>query len=134
MSDPLQLEGEPGIPLFLACHELSRSTDVDLALPGHVARLTALFADDLVLREDFDDLLSAYGYLSVHAAHYVQGYRLGELLAFRVDDDFPRIRLADIPASVVRVQFSIEIQHLRRHAMSADQSIGPAVASEALRP
>lgn len=125
INDPLQLEPEPGLPLILACQELGRSSQIDLALPGHIARVSGLLATDRLLREDFETKLASAGYLPTHAAQYDQGYTLGDLRVFDVRNGFPRIRAADVPAAVKHVQFSIEVAHLRNFAVASEDVIGP---------
>jgi hypothetical protein len=128
INDPLQLEPEPGLPLLLACQELGRSTLDQFTLPGHVARLTGHLGDDTSLREDFENALASSGYLPSHANLYQDGFALGATRVFEVRRGFPRIRAADIPASVSFVQFSIDILRLAPFAVDADATIGPPPA------
>jgi hypothetical protein len=124
ISDPLQLEPDPGVPLLLACQELGRSQLAEHALPSHVARVAALFAHDTTLAEDFQDALASAGYLAAHADLYTDGYALGTLHAFRVGEDFPRIRPDSVPSEVINVQFSIQVLCLSPFGANANSEVG----------
>ncbi len=124
INDPLQLEPDAGIPLMLACQELARSAASEFTLPGHVARVSRLFEDDIAVKEDFDNALASAGYLPSHAKLYTEGYALGATNVFEVRDDFPRIPAASIPPFVSRVHFDIEILPLARYAVPVDTHIG----------
>jgi hypothetical protein len=124
INDPLQLQPEPNRPLFLACLELAGSTLTEFRLPGHVARVARCFADDLVLREDFEDALASRGYLPAHAGLYLDGYSIGSTRLFMVRDDFPRIKPTDIPPAVSSVRFALEILPLVKFAVDPVAALG----------
>lgn len=133
INDPMQLQPEAGVPLYLVCQELGRSDTSQSTLPEHAARVGARFAHDVKLKEDFEDALAASGYLSTHANLYVDGYALGPLHAFLVGIDFPRIHPDTIPLGVSRVQFSLEILQLSRFRIDANVAVG-ALPSPVLPP
>jgi hypothetical protein len=126
INDPMQLQPEPGVSLFLACQELGRSDSSDCLLPAHVARVGHRFEHSVRLREDFADALAASGYLPVHVESYSEGYSLGPLHAFLVGPDFPRIHPSAVPCGVVHVQFSLEILKLTQFKVNDVAVIGPA--------
>lgn len=125
INDPLQLEPDPGIPLILACLELSRTVQPGHRLPDHVARIFRFLGSDRNAIEQFENLLALSGYLPSHDEMYSDGYIVGATHAFRVSEQFPRIRAADVPAHVQCVQFSLEVLPLIRASVSADNIIGP---------
>jgi hypothetical protein len=127
ISDPLQLEPEPGIPLLLACLELSRTPKTNCTLTDHIARVSRLLVHDRALLEDFENALALSGFLPVHADLYSDGYVIGATHVFRVGDEFPRIRPGDVPAHVACVQFSLEVLPLLRFAVDLDTWIGGEV-------
>lgn len=131
ISDPLQLEPEPGVPLLLACLELSRTQRQGCTLPDHIARVLRLFSHDITLAEKFENALALVGYLAVHADLYCDGFVIGATYAFPVADDFPRIRAADIPPHVIGVLFSLEVLPLTRSAVDPDIWIGRNIAETA---
>lgn len=125
ISDPQQLQPEPDIPLLLACLELSRTKQSGRKLPDYVSRVACRLNHDMALVEEFENCLALVGYLSAHADLYPDGFSIGGTSAFLVRDDFPRIRPAEIPAHVVRVQFSLEVLSLGRFSVEPDVWIGP---------
>ena len=124
ISNPMQLEPEPGVPLLLACQELSRSQLPQFTLPGHIARIAQLFLQEGGSADDYEDALAASGYLPVHSDLYPDSYALGPILVHGVVPSFPRIHPANLPAGVVSVQFSLEILILSRFRVDADVEIG----------
>lgn len=129
INEPMQLQPEPGVPLFLVCQELGRSDAPHNALPGHVARVANRFAHEMKLAEDYEDALAASGYLPAHAETYTEGYTLGPLHAFLVGPDFPRIHPDAVAPGVLRVQFSLEILQLSRFRVDPDPVVGPVPSS-----
>jgi hypothetical protein len=124
ISDPLQLEADPGRGLFIVCQALSSSDSVGDTLPVFASRVAKSFAGDVRLAEDYDEALAAAGYLACHSQLYPTRFILGELLAFRVADDFPRIAVAQIPPEVRNVEFSIPLSALSRYAVALQDFIG----------
>lgn len=126
INDPLQLEPEAGVPLFLACQELARSTSAEQTLPGHIARVSRHFAQDALLTGDFQDALASAGYLPEHAGLYDESLSLGVTHVLQVREGFPRIKPSDIPSFVTNVAFSVEVFPLMRYAVAAESVIGCA--------
>lgn len=124
VNDPLQLEPEPGVPLFLVCQELARTQAPEFTLPGHVARVAHLFAHDLQLSEDYEDSIASAGYLPSHATLYSSSYALATTRTFLVREGFPRICPSAVPPGVLRVQFSLEILQLSQFEVDADVHVG----------
>ncbi|MDZ4783397.1 MAG: PD-(D/E)XK motif protein [Planctomycetia bacterium] len=125
INEPMQLQPEPSVPLFLVCQELGRSDTPQSALPGHIARVASRFAHEMKLAEDFEDALAASGYLPAHAETYTDGFTLGPLHAFLVGPGFPRIHPDAVPPGVLRVQFSLEVLQLSRFGTDPDLAVGP---------
>lgn len=127
ISEPLQLQPEPGIPLLLTCVELARTQQPGCTLADHVSRISRRLEHDVTLIEEFENRLALAGYLPAHAERYCDGYVIGGVHAFLIDENFPRIRPADIPAHVIHVQFSLEVLPLTRFSVDPDVWIGSQV-------
>jgi hypothetical protein len=125
INDPLQLEPDHSVPLFLACQELGRSDAKGTRLPEHVERVGRWFAGDTRLAEEFRDSLASLGYLSCHAHLYSDGFALGELLLFEIVEGFPRIAPGIVMPGVSAVRFSLTVAALARFAVRPDAVIGP---------
>lgn len=124
INDPLQLEPDPGVPLFLACQELGRSPVKGTALPDHVERVGRLFTGDIRVVEEFRDALAGAGYLACHSHLYSEGLSLGELLTFKVAEGFPRVPAATLLPGVTAVRFSLTVSALTAFAADTRAVIG----------
>lgn len=132
INDPLQLEPDSGIPLFLACQELGRSEAKGSALPDHVERVGRLFTGDVRLCEDYRDALAGAGYLSCHSHLYTEGFSLGGLITFLVRHGFPRVLPATLLPGVTAVRFSLTVSALDPFAVDTNTTIGPPASTSGL--
>lgn len=124
ISDPLQLEPDHGVHLFLACQELSRSEDQAGTLAGHIARVSNAFKSSPDLQVDFGNSMASSGYLEMQGPLYTQGYALGKVRVFRVDAGFPRVPPASIAAGVLDLRYSLSVSALGAYECDPESTIG----------
>lgn len=126
INDPLQLQPDAGLPLYLACVEVVRSPDASLALPHHVASVAREFSSSEHLSDAYRDAMAARGYLDSHAPLYEDGLAVGRIDAFAVEGSFPRIDPSDVPPGIRNLHYSLSVASLGDFARDADVVIGPA--------
>lgn len=126
INDPLQLEADPGLELFLACQPISRSDSIGSTLQWFVETTAKNFAGDVRLSEEYEEAVAGSGFLGRHAHLYPAKFSLGELLAFRVAGDFPRLSASDIAHELRNVEFSIPVAALARYSVPVTTCLGGA--------
>lgn len=126
INDPLQLEPDPGVPLYLACTELSESGSEEHTLPGHAERVSRLFSGHQSLAERYWLLLASAGCPRGAGPSVVGTYRwrAGAHHVFLVEGDFPRIHPDSVPSEVSTLRFSLDVFALSRFSVDADQTLG----------
>ncbi len=117
ISDHMQLITDPGVPLYLACQELGRSTDPDNNLPGHVARVRTCFESEPGMAARFDALLETRHYSAADAPKYTDGFALGSFHCFAVREGFPYLPPESIPTGVQDINFSLTLADLAPFAV-----------------
>jgi hypothetical protein len=108
ISNEKQLDERPHDKLILASVRLDESNPQGLSLPDLVAQLRLRFSSDEFAARLFDERLLFADYLDVHAPLYeARRYRVASMRWFRVEDEFPRLTEANLPAGVGDIHYSI---------------------------
>lgn len=87
-------------------------------LPDMVASVRALLKTYSAVREEFENLLFAAGYLDIHASRYKQtGYTIREINYFKVEGEFPRIIDSDLRNGIGDVRYTISVAECKRFSI-----------------
>lgn len=128
INDPAQLEPSLGRPLHLCSVRLA-PTDAGRTLPEVIQALADMYSSQPGSIAQLEESLASYGYLRSQSTTFTDRYSIGPVNVFAVENGFPRIRPADVPAGVEEVRFSIPIGAIARFEQSADLVVGPPVAA-----
>lgn len=102
-----QLDAER-TPLALAALRFKEAVD-GMSLEELVNELRSLF-ENAGIRRGFDAMLLIMGYLDDHAHLYGRKLLISDSRAFAVDDNFPRLTRADVPAAVRSAAYVLDLQ------------------------
>ena len=118
-----QLDERPHRLLLLVYVRVDESVAEGLTLPALVERCRTRLHDDTAASRLFDDRLVAAGYLDVHAELYRSSWLVSAMRFFRVQDDFPRLTDANLPAGVGDIRYSIVADDLGRWELARDDAL-----------
>ncbi|WP_299841636.1 PD-(D/E)XK motif protein [uncultured Jannaschia sp.] len=108
ISSEAQLTEIPGARLFLRVQDVDTALDVDgMTLTQHVERTAALFEDDILAHDVWDQRLSGTGY-DPGEVEENRSWHLGTVRMFEVRKGFPRL-VPPLPAGVEAVEYSIRL-------------------------
>lgn len=94
------------------------------SLPEIVASVRSLVADDVIARDEFENLLFEIGYLDIHATRYENiGYAIREYNYFKVGEDFPKIIESDLRKGVGDVRYTISVAECKRLSIQEPEVI-----------
>lgn len=110
IASPVQLD-DAGLPaLFLLHVALEKRATGGESLPKIVASTRTLFGGNEYATDFFEERLVDAGYLDVHEQLYRgREYRVLEHQFFHVRDDFPRLRVHQIPAGIQDVSYTVDL-------------------------
>lgn len=103
-----QLDDAVRRPLFLFGCRFALSAD-GLSLPARVAALRAALEDDLAAAALFENALLHAGFVDAHAEHYTRTLAVSEGRFLLVDDAFPRLVAANVPAAIRHARYEIDL-------------------------
>ncbi|WP_417628271.1 PD-(D/E)XK motif protein [Pararhodobacter aggregans] len=103
-------------PLFL-CATRFVEDEAGETLTQCVQRLRGVM-EGTGVRRQYDALLLLSGYMDDHADRYTRSLLAGELMCFRVEEDFPCLRRATLPAQIRNAQYDLDIEGLGQDPQS----------------
>lgn len=112
---PDQLDDGLVRPLILAAVRIAEAQSGDV-LSELVHQVRELLGTQAAARSIFDERLLAAGFLDLHAERYSRRFRLSETRYFVVDEHFPRLTRALIPAAVTDVRYTIDLDAVASQA------------------
>lgn len=115
-------------PMFLGAIRLREDTD-GASLNDLVSKLRGA-ADDRGNRRSFDALLIMAGYYDEHAVQYERPLSLEEFRCFKVDDEFPALRRADLPTQVTAANYTLDISSIPQLDVGIDGALSALGISE----
>lgn len=118
-----QLDDAIRKPLFVAGCRFGVG-EGGISLTGRIAAMRQLLSSDAAASERFELMLLRAGYFDSHASKYTRLFVGPELKLWLVDEGFPRLTQASVPAGIRAASYDIELEH----AGSAVESIGVAIA------
>lgn len=89
-------------------------------LVGMVSKLRERMAQAGLSRV-FEALILVSGYVDDHADHYRRKLLLSDSRAFAVDENFPCLRRAVVPAQIRKAHYTLDIDALEQPALSLDE-------------
>lgn len=89
------------------------------ALLDRIAAVRARLSNDVSAKRLFEDALEALSFDEADDYYASWRFDVGEWVAFSVSDDFPRIRLADVPLGVLDVRFRLDTDQLADYVVPA---------------
>lgn len=93
-------------------------------LPEIVASVRSLVTDDLIARDELENLLFGIGYLDLHASRYENiGYIIREHNYFNVGTDFPKIIESDLRNGVGDVRYTISVAECRHFSITESEVV-----------
>jgi hypothetical protein len=105
-------------PLFLCAMRFAED-EAGETLTQCVNRLREIMEGSGV-RKQFDALLLLSRFIDDHADRYTRKLLAGDVLCFRVEDDFPCLRRATLPGQIRNAQYDLDIESLHDDAQSTD--------------
>jgi hypothetical protein len=115
-----QLDGGAVDALLVYHATIEADASVGSTLPEMVAKARAAVAtSDPAASSDLDTSLMEVGYLDIHAASYDRTFRIASVRWFHVEDAFPRLRRASIPAGVTAASYSVSLDSCAPFALDA---------------
>lgn len=97
---------------------------------NNLIRLLRDLADDRGRRRGFDALLIMAGYYDEHAAHYERPLSLDEFRCFKVDEEFPVLRRAQLPAQVTAATYTLDLSSIPQPDLGIDGALSALGISE----
>lgn len=102
-----QLDDAQRQPLFLAAVRL-RPEPSGVSLPELIDRIRMMVGDDPA-RNTLDTRLLHAGYVDATRDHYQRRYEIVEMTIIHVDNTFPRLTKATVPAGISAAQYDINL-------------------------
>lgn len=127
ISDPRQLDVVRARTVHLVAIKLARSTS-GRPLPEMIHLLTNQLAHAPEAAELFEKKLAEYGYLPNHAALYTEPFACEQVLAYAVQEGFPRIRVDEVPAAVSDIQYSLSLTALAAFTIDSAAILGASTS------
>lgn len=115
-------------PMFLGAIRLKE--DIGGSSLNNLIRMLRDLADDRGRRRGFDALLIMAGYYDEHAAHYERPLSLDEFRCFKVDDEFPVLRRAQLPAQVTAATYTLDLSSIPQPDLGIDGALSALGISE----
>ena len=115
-------------PMFLGAIRLKEDTSGSSL--NNLIRLLRDRADDRGRRRGFDALLIMAGYYDEHAAHYERPLSLDEFRCFKVDEEFPVLRRAQLPAQVTAASYTLDLSSIAQPDLGIDGALAALGISE----
>jgi hypothetical protein len=117
ISNLLQLDKNSFNKLFLALNYFTEFKDTGDTLPGIIYRLEHKFSGT-EWEELFKNCLLEEGYFSGDAKKYTSYYKLREQVVYDVQEGFPKIVKADIPAGITSCSYEIDMEFCRSYLIN----------------
>lgn len=106
-----QLDDSIRQPLFLAGARLSQ-IESGMNLPEFVSHSYRIIKGDMEAERIFSDKLLAAGYFNLHDDRYARRFIVTEIRIMEVEDGFPRLTSANVPAEIRRAQYEIDFDRI----------------------
>ncbi|QNA87466.1 PD-(D/E)XK motif protein [Massilia sp. Dwa41.01b] len=103
-----QLDDSVRQPLFLFGCRFALAAD-GLSLAAKVAALRSVLESDPAAAALFENALLHAGFVDAHAEHYTRCLTVSEGRFLRVDESFPRLVAANVPAAIRHARYEIDL-------------------------
>ncbi|ARU63473.1 hypothetical protein CBW65_22575 [Tumebacillus avium] len=123
VSSEIQLDDTGLDALFLTYISIGELNNTSASLPAIVEEIRSKLSIDLVALGRFEELLLFAGYLEIHSKTYTTGYVIRDVLSYHVNDDFPRILVAQLPVGVSNVTYSVDLSACESHKTTTEKVI-----------
>lgn len=114
-----QLDDATRQPLFLFGCRFSLTED-GLTLCDRVTALRLILESDPAATARFESALLLAGFIDAHAEHYTRRLVVSESRFLRVDESFPRLVAANVPAAIRRVRYELDLDSTGATAFSLE--------------
>lgn len=114
-----QLDDATRQPLFLFGCRFSLAAD-GLTLCDRVHALRLILESDPAAAARFENALLFAGFVDAHAEHYTRRLVVAESRFLRVDEAFPRLVAANVPAAIRRVRYELDLDAAGAPAFSLE--------------
>lgn len=103
-----QLDDSIRQPLFLFGCRFALAPD-GLSLPARIETMRAALASDPAAAALFENALLHAGFIDAHAEHYTRCLMVAEARFLLVDEAFPRLVRASVPAAIRHARYEIDL-------------------------
>lgn len=114
-----QLDDSARQPLFLFGCRFALAAD-GLTLCDRINALRLLLESDLAAAARFENALLLAGFIDAHAEHYTRRLIVSDSRFLRVDESFPRLVAASVPAAIRRVRYEMDLDATGAPAFSVE--------------
>jgi len=111
-----QLDDTTCKPIFL-CAIKCALTSSGQTINEKISSLRSLLAPDSMALLDFNNRITASGYLQSDVSQYHRRFSFREIFIFEVNDNFPRLTPSNIMLGVVSVKYEINLEPFRDQAI-----------------
>lgn len=114
-----QLDDSKRQPLFLFGCRFALAAD-GLTLCDRINTLRLLLESDPASAARFENALLLAGFINAHAEHYTRRLIVSDSRFIRVNESFPRLVAASVPAAIRRVRYEVDLDATGAPAFSVE--------------
>ena len=114
-----QLDDSTRQPLFLFGCRFALAAE-GLTLSDRVHALRLLLDGDPAAAARFESALLLASFVDAHAEHYTRRLIVSDSRFLRVDEDFPRLIAASVPAAIRRVRYELDLDAIGANVFSLE--------------
>jgi len=93
------------------------------SLPSRITSMRKRLSIDTSATALFENNLLYVGYMDIHATHYTRKFQPTTVRFWLVDNNFPRLILANVPKGVRSACYSIDLETVQSRQVSASEAI-----------
>ncbi|MDB5747669.1 MAG: hypothetical protein JWP72_2517 [Massilia sp.] len=117
-----QLDDSIRQPLFLFGCRFALAPD-GLSLPARIETMRSMFGSDPAAAALFENALLHAGFVDAHAEYYSRCLMVAEARLLLVNDAFPRIIAANVPAAIRHARYEIDLDRADAPAATIDHAL-----------
>jgi hypothetical protein len=117
-----QLDDSTRQPLFLFGSRFALAPD-GLSLPARVGTMRAALEGDPAALALFENALLHAGFVDAHAEHYTRCLMVSEGRFLCIDERFPRLVAANVPAAIRRARYEIDLDRTDAPAVTIEHAL-----------
>jgi hypothetical protein len=122
VSNEIQLDSENFKNLYLVLYSCQSVKENGISLNTLINDIR----ENLINNEDiiaFNTKLNLYGYFDEDKLNYEKMYSIKKILAYRINDNFPKITKTNLPKGIFNTTYNIEISSIEKHVVEINDII-----------